>query len=108
MTFKVMQSQLLKAAFPLVRTHGFTRQALSDAALHIPKPHSEPLSETAVTALFGSGENARRTLLSAWLEEGRNDMEKCDNKDMSSILKHRLRWNEPVLHYLPEVRVHVR
>ena len=91
-----------------MRTHGFTRQALSDAALHIPKPHPEPLSETAVTALFGSGENARRTLLSAWLEEGRNDMETCDNKDMSSILKHRLRWNEPALHYLPEVRVHVR
>ena len=95
--------QLLKCAFPLIRTHGFTRQALSQAALSLPRPSEKPLSDTAINALFGDGEEARRTLLNAWLAEGRKDMEKSDDRSISGLLKHRLRWNEPVLQYLPEV-----
>ena len=95
--------QLLKCAFPLIQTHGFTRQALSLAALSLPKPHAEPLPDTAVTALFGSGDDARRTLVSAWLAEGRRNMAECEQKTVKSLLEHRLRWNEPVLRFLPEV-----
>ena len=100
---KMSTQQLLKCAFPLIRTHGFTRQALSQAALSLPKPSEKPLSDTAVSALFGDGEEARRTLLNAWLAEGRKDMEKSDDRSISGLLKYRLRWNEPVLQYLPEV-----
>lgn len=95
--------QLLKCAIPLVKTHGFTRQTLSLAALSLPKPHAEPLSDTAVTALFGKGDDARRTLLDAWLAEGKASMEESEQKSLSALLKHRLRWNDPVLQLLPEV-----
>ncbi|KAH8117937.1 hypothetical protein DFH11DRAFT_1503289 [Phellopilus nigrolimitatus] len=99
-----MQSKrLLQCAFPLIKNHGFTRESLSLAALSLPAPHTEPLSDTAVTSLFGSGDEARRTLLRAWLEEGRNDMETSKEKTASGLLKHRLRWNEPVLQFLPEI-----
>ncbi|KAL5526492.1 hypothetical protein ACEPAF_8216 [Sanghuangporus sanghuang] len=94
--------QLLKCAFPLIRSHGFTRQALSVAALSLPKPPEKPLSDTAIDALFGEGEEARRTLLNAWLAEGRKNMEQSQDRTISGLLKHRLRWNEPVLQYLPE------
>ncbi|EJD06888.1 uncharacterized protein FOMMEDRAFT_152213 [Fomitiporia mediterranea MF3/22] len=98
----VQVQQLLKAAFPLARSYGFTRQALSQAALLLPKPHSEPLPDTAVTALFGSGDDAPRTFFKAWLAEGRNNMEESEGKSINGLLKHRLRWNEPVLQSLPE------
>ncbi|THH04524.1 hypothetical protein EW145_g5456 [Phellinidium pouzarii] len=102
-TLDTMQAQhLLKCAFPLIKLHGFSRKTLSLAALSLPTPHTTPLSDTAVTSLFGSGEDARRTLLSAWLEEGGDDMERCQEKAVSALLKHRLHWNKPVLHFLPE------
>ncbi|KAI5122930.1 hypothetical protein M0805_007608 [Coniferiporia weirii] len=98
-----MQTQhLLKCAFPLIKAHGFTRKTLSLAALSLPTPHSGSLSDTAVSSLFGSGEDARRSLINAWLEEGVNGMEGCKEKTVSALLKHRLRWNDPVLHLLPE------
>lgn len=109
-----MRNVLLRHAIPLVRTHGFTRQALSIAALSLPTPHCEPLSETAVSALFGPGDEARKTLIRAWLGEGIDRMGQCDGAEggektqsiipIQDALKNRLKWNEPVLNHLPEVR----
>ena len=103
-----MQAQrLLKLAFPLVREHGFTRQALSLSVLHLPTPHAQPLSDTAINALFGKGEDARRTLITAWLDEGRSEMGKnadqVKDKSVGGFMKSRLRWNDSVLQHLPEV-----
>ena len=107
-----MRNALLRHAIPLVRTHGFTRQALSFAALSLPN-HTEPLSEMAVSALFGPGDEARKTLIQAWLEEGINRMGWRNGDDdggqakgsvpIREALKDRLKWNEPVLDQLPEV-----
>ncbi|KAI0783987.1 hypothetical protein BC629DRAFT_1594106 [Irpex lacteus] len=97
-----VQKQLLRLALHHVRTHGFTREALSRSVLSLPQPHSAPLSETAVSALFGNGEDARRTLIEAWLNEGLADMKNAPSKSLKDILSHRLRYNEPVLGLLPE------
>jgi len=113
---------LLKLALPLVRTHGFTREALSRSVLSLPanEAHTEPLSDTAVSALFGHGDDARRTLIKAWLGDGLRhmgsipgverpttpplDSEKGTEKKASvrDVLRARLEYNEPVLPYLPE------
>ncbi len=82
------------------------------AALHLPRPHTEPLSESAITALFGAGVKARKNLAWAWLEEGRRRMKGLDdateNTQRMAIpvevsLRRRLQWNEPVIDKLPEV-----
>lgn len=99
----MQRQQLLRCALSLVSEHGFTRQTLSLAALCLPEPHKEPLSDTAISALFGNGDAARQTLLNEWLAEGRRRMSDSENRDLNSILKHRLKWNESVLSYLPEV-----
>lgn len=111
-------ARLLQLAVPLVKTHGFTRAALARAVLDLPQPHMEPLSDGAVTALFGRGDDARRTLINAWLEDARCRM-KRDNHHVDAgtstgawtptlnvrdVLYARLRTNEPVLEHLPEVR----
>lgn len=71
------------------------------------EPRSEPLPDTAVSALFGEGSNARRTLIDAWLEEGRVQMKSSATSatpDLKAVLRSRLRYNEPVLSLLPEVQ----
>ena len=82
------------------------------AALHLPRPHAEPLSESAITALFGADDKAHKTLAWAWLEEGRRHMkgleDATENTQRMAIpvevsLRRRLQWNEPVLDKLPEV-----
>ena len=98
----------MKLAVPLVRTHGFTREALSCSVLALPNPHPEPLGDTAVSALFGSGEDARRTLINAWLNEGISHMKEPivtsgSRVTVKDVLSARLRYNEPVLSLLPEV-----
>jgi len=108
-----MHNALLRHAIPLVRTHGFKRQALSFAALSLPN-HTEPLSDTAVSALFGPGDEACKTLIQAWLEEGLDRMGRKDGDEggekprgiisIQDALKDRLKWNEPVLDHLPRVR----
>ncbi|KAI0091015.1 hypothetical protein BDY19DRAFT_886259 [Irpex rosettiformis] len=98
----IRRKQLLRLALPLVRTHGFSREALSRSVLSLPEPHPAPLNETAVSALFGKGEDARRTLIEAWLSEGLADMKNAPSKSLKDILSHRLRYNEPVLGLLPE------
>jgi ubiquinone biosynthesis protein COQ9 len=58
-----------------------------------------------VTALFGPGDDARRTLVHAWLDDARRRMkeEAAENMGIGDVLKARLRSNEPVLEHLPEV-----
>ena len=124
----------MRLALPLVRTHGFTREALSRTVLALPpgEAHTEPLSDTAVSALFGQGDEARRTLIDAWLKEGLRHMSfvpgverpaagvNLEAAELSSaspvpvanarkatvrdVLHARLEYNEPVLPFLPEVR----
>ncbi|OCH85721.1 hypothetical protein OBBRIDRAFT_739439, partial [Obba rivulosa] len=93
---------LLQLALPLVKTHGFTREALSRSVLSLPTPHPEPLSDTAVSALFGNGDDARRTLIEAWLDSGREHMKSAPTPAVKDVLGTRLRYNEPVLQHLPE------
>ena len=96
--------RLLQLAVPLVKQHGFTREALSLCVLSLPAPHKEPLSDAAVSTLFGQGENARRSLIAAWLDEAREKMKTWESvPTVKEVLKKRLECNEPVLSYLPEV-----
>ncbi|KAF9065060.1 hypothetical protein BDP27DRAFT_1269660 [Rhodocollybia butyracea] len=108
------RTQLLKIATSLVKTHGFTREALARSVLYLPnQKHVEskqdnedcqPLSDTAVSSLFGFGDAARTTLIHAWLDEGINHMSNSSQpaRNVSDVLHTRLDWNEPVLGYLPE------
>ena len=125
----VCSNRLLKLALPLVRTHGFTREALSRSVLSLPadEVHTEPLSDTAISALFGHGDDARRTLIKAWLGDGLRHMGSIPGVERSAtpllaldsetsrtgtetkatvrdVLRARLEYNEPALPYLPEVR----
>lgn len=97
------RSQLLQSALPLVRTYGFTRAALSHSVFRLQRPHTEQLSESAVTALFGNGDDARKTLIDAWLDDARDQMKAAPDTTIKAALKHRLKHNEPVLQFLPEV-----
>jgi ubiquinone biosynthesis protein COQ9 len=101
-------TQLLKLATPLVQHHGFTRTALAHSVLALPEPHAEPLSDSAVTALFGQGDAARRTLINAWLDEGRAHMRAVPVDGVKRALLTRLEYNVPVLSYLPEVCSSIR
>jgi hypothetical protein len=69
----------------------------------LPEPHAEPLSDSAVTALFGPGDAARRTLINAWLDEGRTHMRTVPVDGVKRALLARLEYNVPVLSHLPEV-----
>lgn len=105
-TDKDTSARLLQLAIPLVKTHGFTRTALARAVLDLPQPHSEPLPDEAVTALFGPGVVAQRTLVHAWLEDARCRMKQAHAaSSMREVLHARMRMNEPVLEHLPEVRL---
>ena len=97
------RTRLLKLSVPLVKHHGFTRTALARSALDLPEPHAEPLSDSVVTTLFGDGDTARRTLISAWLDEGRAHMRFVPVDGVKGALLARLEYNVPVLGYLPEV-----
>jgi len=109
-------SRLLKLSLPLVKTHGFTRETLSRSVLSLPasEQHTQPLSDSAITALFGRGDLARRTLIDAWLEDGLTHMssestgasgsvEAAGGVTMRDVLRTRLQYNEPVLAHLPDV-----
>jgi ubiquinone biosynthesis protein COQ9 len=110
------RNALLKLALPLIKDHGFTRSALSLAVMYSPSgKHTAPLSDTAVDALFGEGDEARRTLINAWLDDARVSLRKFYSQDsdtattarnpsLGNVLKTRLSKNEGVLEHLPEVR----
>jgi hypothetical protein len=104
--FTNCRTQLLKLALPLVQHHGFTRTALARSVLDLPEPHAEPLSDSAVTMLFGDGDTARRTLISAWFNEGRAHMRSAPVDGIKGALLARLEYNAPVLGHLPEVSLH--
>jgi len=95
-------ARLLQLAIPLVKTHGFTRDTLSRSVLHLQTPHAEPLPETAVSSLFGPGDDARRTLINAWLGHALCQMKTVSSPTMKETLRLRLECNESVLQYLPE------
>ena len=97
------RAQLLRLAVPLVPQHGFTRTALARSVLALPEPHSEPLSDIAVTTLFGEGDAARKTLIGAWLDEGRSHMRSVPVDGVKGALLVRLEYNLPVLEHLTEV-----
>ena len=108
-----LRSQLLRSAVPLVKDYGFTREALARSVLtnHQPsfKAHDEPLSDEAVSALFGQGDDARRTLIRAWLDEGLNFMRvQTEKPTLRQVLHARLAYNEPALGHIPEVCKHTR
>ncbi|KAJ7455251.1 hypothetical protein B0H11DRAFT_249530 [Mycena galericulata] len=97
-------TRLLKLALPLISEHGFTRAALARSVLHLPVPHAAPLSDTAVSALFGRGDQARKTLIRAWLDGGVESIKSAPSVPTSvkEALHLRLAYNEPVLPLLPE------
>lgn len=106
-------TRLLKIALPLVRKHGFTRDALALSVLHLPPPetHSSPLSDAAVSSLFGQGSKAEHSLINYFFDEG---MERMRSKaqavaesqertpSVKELLEERLKYNEPVLGHLSD------
>jgi ubiquinone biosynthesis protein COQ9 len=89
-----------------VGTYGFTHEALARSVLFLPpsEAHTQPLSETSVSALFGDGDLARATLINAWLDDGIRQMKKVPlGSSLKEALSARLKLNEPVLGHLPEV-----
>ena len=94
---------LLQLSLPLIREHGFTQKTLSLSVLSLPT-HAEPLSDSAVSSLFGSGNDARRTLIKYWMEDAKSQMKRqsTQSPSMKHVLRKRLEWNEDVLQYLPE------
>ena len=100
---------ILRRVFPQIPTHGFTRRAIA----HSVPGDATPLSETAISALFGPGDAAQRTLIRAWLNEGRMHMSTATPSTtsksvcifMEDVLLKRLEWNEPVLPHLKDVRI---
>ncbi|KAI8980020.1 hypothetical protein BD414DRAFT_493328 [Trametes punicea] len=102
----MLRKQLLQCAIPLVKTYGFTRETLARSVLSLPVPHEQPLSDTAVSSLFGDGDEARRTLINGWLDHAREQIKAAaavsTAVSVRDVLTHRLKANEPVLRYLPE------
>jgi ubiquinone biosynthesis protein COQ9 len=129
--------QLLKRCFPLIPQHGFTRKTIALASIYdkcnsggVAKhdaaetaqdggmtsyAEGAPLSETAISALFGSADGARRTLINAWLATATEEMGtpwKLAPREASrtpppliDLLQRRLELNKPVLNHLSEVRI---
>lgn len=95
-------TRLLQLAIPLVKTHGFTRKTLSLSVLSLPTPHAEPLSDAAISSLWGQGDDARRTLITAWQDDARQQMNNLHSPTIRDVLRARLECNETVLLYLPE------
>lgn len=100
---------ILRHAFTHIPTYGFTRQSLALASASV-SPTGTRLGDTAISALFGAGSEAEKTLLKAWMEEGR--MRMCELGEgkgkgravqMEDVLQRRLEWNEPVLDHLKDV-----
>ncbi|KAG1895362.1 uncharacterized protein F5891DRAFT_960299, partial [Suillus fuscotomentosus] len=86
-----------KLALPLIKTHGFIREALSLSALSLPTPITHPLPDVNVTALFGPGDDAYRRPVHAWLDDARHRMKEEATEKMRG-----LKSNESVLEHLPE------
>ncbi|KAJ7593375.1 hypothetical protein C8J56DRAFT_930922 [Mycena floridula] len=98
------RAELLRTAVSLVKTHGFSREALAESVLFLPgsQAHTEPLNSQSVSALFGQGNLARTTLIRAWLDDGIEQMQTVSSPTIRRVLHARLKHNEPVVQYLPE------
>lgn len=105
---------ILRHAMPLIPAHGFTRECLSNAAASVTGAQS--FGDTEVTALFGRGDEAKKTFIRAWLKEGLHDMAtthpnvaiaepsgSAKPSNLEHLLRRRLMYNENVLRHLPEV-----
>ena len=91
-----------------MKIHGFSRDALAQSVLHLPKPHEQPLSDAAVTSLFGDGDDARRTMIKGWMALARENMRAAAAASstpptLRDVLGKRLQLNEEVLPHLSEV-----
>ncbi|KAG8813620.1 hypothetical protein FRC19_002317 [Serendipita sp. 401] len=67
--------------------------------------NGDQLPDRALDILFGPGEEARKTLIRAWLDEGINAMSPSNETAQMTVrdaLHKRLEWNNPVLDKLPE------
>ncbi|PVF95933.1 hypothetical protein CPB86DRAFT_763068 [Serendipita vermifera] len=97
-----LRSAILKNAVTLVPTLGFTRTALVQAASNVST--IDTLPERTLDNLFGRGDQARKTLVQAWLEQGRKAMGEPGEHPvpLETSLRARLEWNVPVLDKLPE------
>ncbi|KAJ3566086.1 hypothetical protein NP233_g7222 [Leucocoprinus birnbaumii] len=106
-------ARLLKLALPLVRTHGFTRDALAFSVLELPPPEtlSSPLSDAAISSLFGPGSKAEHTLINFFFDEGLEHMRyraqawsgsTGRSPTIKELLEERLKYNEPVLGHLSD------
>ncbi|KXN86062.1 Ubiquinone biosynthesis protein coq9, mitochondrial [Leucoagaricus sp. SymC.cos] len=107
------RTRLLQLAIPLVKSHGFTRDALAQSVLHLPPPetHTSPLSDSAISALFGSGIKAEYSLINFFFDEGLERMRARAEAlsasqeralSVKELFGERLRHNEPVLEHLSE------
>jgi ubiquinone biosynthesis protein COQ9 len=102
---------LLRAAVGLVGVHGFTRNALALSVTQLPPPHTHaaPLSDAAISALFGAGAKAEHSLINFFFDDGIQKM-KARAQALSTsegrpptikeMLEERLQFNEPVLEHL--------
>lgn len=106
-------TRLLRLALPLVKTHGFTRGALAQSVLHLPPPetHTAPLSDAAISALFGHGTKAERSLVDFFFDEGIEHMKSRAQMfsdslgrapSVKEVLEERLKFNESVLEHLSD------
>lgn len=105
--------RLLRLALGLVETHGFTRDALAYSVLRLPHPetHSTPLSDAAISSLFGQGTKPEHTLINLFFDDGLEHMKNRAQvlseseqrvPTVQELLKERLKFNEPVLDHLPD------
>jgi len=93
---------ILKDAVTLVPTLGFTRTAMSQAAANVCS--NQELPNRSIDHIFGRGDDARKTLIRAWLDKGREAMAvpNAAGVNVKDSLQRRLEWNTPVLDKLPE------
>jgi len=105
--------RLLRIALGLVETHGFTRDALANSVLRLPHPetHSVPLSDVAISSLFGQGETPEHALINLFFDDGLEQMKNRAQMlseseqrvpTIKELLEERLKFNEPVLDHLPD------
>jgi ubiquinone biosynthesis protein COQ9 len=120
-----IRKALLQRACTLIPTHGFTRQTLSLAGAlssssqapsgsTLPGNNEGPssvLSEASITALFGPGDDACRTLIRAWMDDATarsipqpppTAIVPTSSLTLKTLLASRLRENALVLSRLPE------
>lgn len=115
LTLSKFYSAIIGRALPLVPKYGFTRTCLAVASAAT--PGEAPLSDIALTALFGEESGARSILINAWLDRGLQGIRKPSaelidpaspsqlHATLKNTLTRRLDYNKPVISLLPEARI---